>query len=334
VTVGRTLHRESGAVVSGNETQVSAAQGPAAAGAPGAPATSPAPAAPPSPAQPPSAPSAPPAESRAPSAPEAPPEDARHPARSWLSRLLRGESRESPAPASPPDGAAPSAPSPPADATAGHRDGPSTATDGTPAAPAEATEPETPWTPPASKEEEARRIQAEVDRRAARAARQAQQQGNLTRAQQAALLAQQEREARETDVYKAAELRNQLDALAAQEQFVAGMAQLWDQFAVGPVAKRLPQAVHQRFTAEAPDGPEGRGYVVEQSLRWLEQHWRQEEREKLKKSPAVRKQLLAEMRRGELGDDLAPDEPELLGGRATGRPATPNDWFRQVLTSR
>jgi hypothetical protein len=324
VTVGRTLHRESGAVVSGNETQVSAAQGPAAAGAPGAPATAPAAPPSPSPAQP-----VPPAESRAPSAPEAPPEDARHPARSWLSRLLRGESRESPAPASPPGDEAPSAPSTTADATSGQ-----TAADAAQEPPAEATEPDTPWTPPASKEEEARRIQQEVDRRAAKAARQAQQQGNLTRAQQAALLAQQEREARETDVYKAAELRNQLDALAAQEQFVAGMAQLWDQFAVGPVAKRLPQAVHQRFTAEAPDGPEGRGYVVEQSLRWLEQHWRQEEREKLKKSPAVRKQLLAEMRRGELGDDLAPDEPELLGGRTTSRPATPNDWFRQVLTSR
>ena len=104
-------------------------------------------------------------------------------------------------------------------------------------------QPASPWTAPASREEEERRVQAEVDRRAARAQK---QQAQQTRAQQRAVLEQQEREARQTDVYKATELREQLDAMAAQEQFVAGLVGAYDQSTLDPLVAHPPRGRARR----------------------------------------------------------------------------------------
>jgi hypothetical protein len=292
------------------------AQGVPAQGATGAPAEAVAPAerAPaPLPARPvpptgrspdPRPPAAPPeAARRAPDGPqEAPPKTDG----SWLQRFLRpgrpaAEKPEAPASESAPD---------------------------TPSAPPETpeTESSSPWTAPASREEEERRVQAEVDRRAARAQK---AQAQQTRAQQRAVLEQQEREARETDVYKAAELRNQLDALSSQEQFTAALVGAYDQSTLDPLVAALPEPEREALLADVPTGMEGRKQIVERAVERIKAQGAREAEAKLRKSAAFRKQVLADWRRGLHGEEDAPDEPELVGG-TNGHRAGPtmNDWLR------
>ena len=190
--------------------------------------------------------------------------------------------------------------------------------------------PPSPWSPPASPEEEARRVQAEVDRRAARAQK---QQAQQTRAQQRALLEQQEREARQTDVYKATELREQLDAMAAQEQFVAGLVGAYDQSTLDPLVGALPEPERAALLSDAPTGMEGRKALVEKAVASIKAQGAREAEARLRKSAAFRKQVLADWRRGLHGDDDAPDEPELVSGAGTnghrGGPSM-NDWLRSA----
>ena len=188
------------------------------------------------------------------------------------------------------------------------------------------TEPSSPWAPPASREEEERRVQAEVDRRAARAQK---AQAQQTRAQQRAVLEQQEREARQTDVYKATELREQLDAMAAQEQFVAGLVGAYDQSTLDPLVASLPEPERAALLQDVPTGMEGRKALVEQAVTALKAQGAREAEARLRKSAAFRKQVLADWRRGLHGEEDAPDEPELVGG-TNGHRAGPtmNDWLR------
>ena len=226
---------------------------------------------------------------------------------SWLQRFLRpgtpGPAEKAPEPAS---GSAPGGPS-------GSQETPE-------------TEPPSPWTAPASREEEERRVQAEVDRRAARAQK---QQAQQTRAQQRAVLEQQEREARQTDVYKATELREQLDAMAAQEQFVAGLVGAYDQSTLDPLVGALPEAERGALLQDAPTGMEGRKALVEKAVAAIKAQGAREAEARLRKSAAFRKQVLADWRRGAHGDDDAPEEPELVSGTNGHRSGGDmNSWLR------
>jgi hypothetical protein len=229
---------------------------------------------------------------------------------SWLQRFLRPGT---PAPAGKPE--RPASESPP-----GGPSGPQETPD---------TEPSSPWAPPSSREEEERRVQAEVDRRAARAQK---QQAQQTRAQQRAVLEQQEREARQTDVYKATELREQLDAMAAQEQFVAGLVGAYDQSTLDPLVSALPEAERGALLSDAPTGMEGRKALVEKAVQAIKAQGAREAEAKLRKSAAFRKQVLADWRRGAHGEDDSPDEPELVasGVGTNGHRGGPtmNDWLR------
>jgi hypothetical protein len=197
----------------------------------------------------------------------------------------------------------------------------------TPSAPPETPDAApSPWAPPASREEEERRVQAEVDRRAARAQK---AQAQQTRAQQRAVLEQQEREARQTDVYKATELREQLDAMAAQEQFVAGLVGAYDQSTLDPLVSSLPEAERGALLQDAPTGMEGRKALVEKAVQAIKAQGAREAEARLRKSAAFRKQVLADWRRGLHGEEDAPDEPELVGGTNGHRSGpTMNDWLR------
>ena len=230
---------------------------------------------------------------------------------SWLQRFLR--------PGSAPHGA----PGP----EKAERPASESASD-TPSAPPETPEAApSPWTAPASREEEERRVQAEVDRRAARAQK---AQAQQTRAQQRALLEQQEREARQTDVYKATELREQLDAMAAQEQFVAGLVGAYDQSTLDPLVSSLPEPERAALLQDAPTGMEGRKALVEKAVTAIKAQGAREAEAKLRKSAAFRKQVLADWRRGVHGDEDQPDEPELVAGTNGHRSGGPtmNDWLR------
>ena len=233
---------------------------------------------------------------------------------SWLQRFLGRPGAPSGAQPGPPE-------KPEAPASESAADAPS--------APPETPDatPPSPWTPPASPEEEARRVQAEVDRRAARAQK---QQAQQTRAQQRAVLEQQEREARETDVYKAAELRNQLDAIGAQEQFVAGLVGAYDQSTLDPLVASLPEPERAALLQDAPAGMEGRKQLVERAVERIKAQGAREAEARLRKSAAFRKQVLADWRRGLHGEEDGPDEPELVGGTNGHRNGGPtmNDWLR------
>jgi hypothetical protein len=230
--------------------------------------------------------------------------------RSWFNRLF-GHTPGADTPAGKPEQSSEPASNAPAAA----------ASDAPQGAPGAAPAP--PWQPPNSKEEEERRIQAEVDRRAAKAQK---EQSQSTREQQRQLLIAQEREARETDAYKAAELRNQLDAMTAQEQVIQGMARLWDQATLDPLVKALPEADRNAVLETAASGIEGRAALTADVLRRLESHWRADEAKKLRSNPAFRKELLNTYR------EHGADEPELVTG-TNGHPAggSMNDWLRRAV---
>ena len=302
--------------------------------------TTPTPPRPPAPPRPPPAPAyAPPQSTQPPRQQEAPPRSDGN----WLKRLFYGAS-------GPEEGAerATSAPErAPADAP--QRVGPGTPAETEPAPPAAA-----PSAPALSDQAQAalaalealsadelealaqgdnalgRKAQSIVDRREARRQREQADQGRLTRSQQLAALEEQERQARQTDVYQAAQLRDQLDAHRAQEQFVTGMVRAYDGATLDPLVLALPEGERTSLLADVPPGLDGRRQLVESTLKRLEQRWRADEASKLKQSAAFRKQVLAEWRSGALGDADAPDEdPELLpGGTAHRRGPSMNDWLR------
>ena len=159
----------------------------------------------------------------------------------------------------------------------------------------------------------ARAVQAETDRREARRQRDGQQ---ALRQQQRVQLEQQEREAREVDPYRAVELRNQLDAQQAQEQFVQGLAQAYDRVTLDPLVSALPEADRRAVLAAIPPTFDGRSQVVAETLKRLEAQWRADQGAKLRKNPAFRKQVLAEWNGSAAADD---GSPELVGAGVAGR---------------
>jgi hypothetical protein len=175
-----------------------------------------------------------------------------------------------------------------------------------------------------------RAIQSEIDRRVARANKQRDEQGRFVRQQRVEGLKQQARQARQTDVYKAAELEEQVDALQQQEAFVRGLVEHYDRVSIDPIMQALPEADRAPLLADLPDGLEGRAQLVRAALRRLEQIWRADEARKLrggaqrKRENAVRRVTTAE-------DD---GEPELVAGIGRGRNGKPsmNDWLRSQFS--
>jgi hypothetical protein len=291
-----------------------------APGAPAAPESRPA-APPPSPPFTPARP-VPPEPARPPTGASRPPDgdrEARRPSDgSWFRRFLHGEK---PPPASDSDAPAPST-------------GATEAGEPSPDLPAGAPALPTPWTPPASRDEEERRIQAEVDRRAHKAQR---QQAAQTRAQQIEALKQQGEQAHASDAYQASEAFMQARALEQQEQHARGLVEFLDRTYVDPwvedalpgqtlEAKRAWVAAHG---GEDADPLQGRQAVLRAARDAFEARIRQDEAAKLRKSPAFRKQVLADWRSNPSDDGL--QEPELVTGTNGTRPALGmNDWLRRA----
>jgi len=181
-----------------------------------------------------------------------------------------------------------------------------------------------------------RAVQSEIDRRTARANRERDEQGRFVRQQRVAELRGQARQARSTDVYKAAELEDQADAIAQQEAFVRGLVEHYDRVSIDPIMQALPEADRAPLLAAVPDGLEGRREVVQAALKRLEQHWRADEARKLRGgagSANARKRENAVRRAAPVEDD---GEPELVPGIGRGRNGSPdmNTWLRMELTRR
>jgi hypothetical protein len=177
-----------------------------------------------------------------------------------------------------------------------------------------------------------RAVQSEIDRRTARANRERDEQGRFVRQQRVQELRGQARQARATDVYKAAELEDQADQIAQQEAFVRGLVEHYDRVSIDPIVQALPEADRAPLLSAVPDGLEGRLELVRAALKRLEQHWRADEARKLRGAPQ-RKRENAVRRAAAVEDD---GEPELVSGIGRGRRDGPsmNDWLRSELTRR
>jgi hypothetical protein len=152
-----------------------------------------------------------------------------------------------------------------------------------------------------TQEELDRRIQAETDRREAKRFADAR--------------ANKKRELRETDPWAYAE-EEKKEEQAAQgtfqlEQFVTNVGAEHDRVSIDPIFLALPKVEQERIQKleGAGRGLDGRKLVVHESLKALEKHWKAEGAKdaeaKLRRNPAFRKQVLAEIRG-------ATAEPELL----------------------
>jgi hypothetical protein len=174
-----------------------------------------------------------------------------------------------------------------------------------------------------------RAVQGEIDRRAARANRDRDQQGRFVRQQRVQELKQQARQARQTDVYKAAELEDQADAMVQQEAFVRGLVENYDRVSIDPIMQALPEADRAPLLAAVPDGLEGRAELVRAALRRLEQVWRADEARRLRGGTQRRRENAD--RRAQRADEDG--EPDLVAGIGRGRNGTPtmNDWLRQQM---
>jgi hypothetical protein len=150
-----------------------------------------------------------------------------------------------------------------------------------------------------------RAVQGEIDRRTARANRQRDEQGRYVRQRRVDELRGQARQARGTDVYKAAELEDQADAYQQQELFVRGLVENYDRVSIDPIMQALPEADRAPLLASVPDGLDGRAELV----------------------GAARRRENADRRQQRAEED---GEPELVTGIGRGRNGTPtmNDWLR------
>jgi hypothetical protein len=204
----------------------------------------------------------------------------------------------------------------------------------------------------------ARAVQSEIDRRIARANKERDTAGRFVRQKKVQELKSAARQARQTDVYKAAELEEQVDAMEQQEAFVRGVVENYDRVSIDPIMLALPESDRAALMADLPDGLDGRKQLVTAALSKLEAVWRADERRKLGRGGAPASgangspngALNGRLRGGAAGDDRPPpaaqparprparaveeddaDEPELTAAGHGRRPApTMNDWLRRV----
>jgi hypothetical protein len=174
-----------------------------------------------------------------------------------------------------------------------------------------------------------RAVQGEIDRRTARANRQRDEQGRFVRQRRVEELRGQARQARQTDVYRAAELEDQADQLTQQEAFVRGLVENYDRVSIDPIMQALPEADRASLLAAVPDGLDGRAELVRSALRRLEQVWRADEARRLR-GGAQRRRENADRRQQRAEQD---GEPELVSGVGRGRARGPsiNDWLRSEM---
>ena len=183
----------------------------------------------------------------------------------------------------------------------------------------------------------ARAVQSEVDRRAARANKERDEQGRFARRQRVEQLKQQARQARQTDVYKAAELEEQVDGLEQQEAFVRGVVENYDRVSIDPIMQALPEKDRAALMADLPDGLDGRKQLVTAALARLKVVWQAEAVRKVNgragQSANGSSQILPPQnpppRRAKPVPEDEEDEPEVsVSGRGRRPPATMNDWIR------
>jgi hypothetical protein len=182
----------------------------------------------------------------------------------------------------------------------------------------------------------ARAVQAEVDRRTARANKERDAQGRFTRQQRVEQLKQQARQARQTDVYKAAELEEQVDGLQQQEAFVRGVVENYDRVSIDPIMRALPERDRAALMADLPEGLDGREQLVTAALARLKVVWQAEAVRKVNGRPGSTNgssQVLPPQnpppRRAKPVPEDDEDEPEVsVSGRGRRPPVTMNDWIR------
>lgn len=200
---------------------------------------------------------------------------------------------------------------------------------------------------PTTSEKLRRLVQSETDKREHKRQRE-------ERDRQRAELEAKEREARETDPYEAAELRNQLDAqreadeaaareeaereAAAKEQqerlgsLISGTIRTYDQATLDPLLAAVPAQERERILGAITGGIDGRKQAVVEAIKVLQDAARKEgeaaAQKKLRNSDPFRKQVLRDEREEE-------DEPELVtsGAPRSAQPPDMNDLFRQAASS-
>lgn len=161
-----------------------------------------------------------------------------------------------------------------------------------------------------------RRAQAETDRRAA------------VRAQREE--ADRLRKLREEDPYQYAEEHAKQEALAQQQgsqrQFLGQVVTAYDQHTLDPIREALPAKERAALEAQIAklDPLEGRKAFTTGALKALEQHWRADERQKLRKNPAVLKQVVL----GTRDDDDEPEPVPAGAGRSNGNAPHMDDLLR------
>lgn len=153
-----------------------------------------------------------------------------------------------------------------------------------------------------SQEELDRRIQAETDRREAKRAEQAR--------------ARARRDLRDSDPWQYAEQERQAEQQqegnAQMQSFLANIGVEHDRHTIDPLFLALPKADQDRIRKldGAGVGLAGRRLVVDETLKALEKHWRAQgatdAETRLRRNPAFRKQVLAEMRGQSIEPDLLP----------------------------
>jgi hypothetical protein len=161
------------------------------------------------------------------------------------------------------------------------------------------------------------------------------QQADGTRQAQLRQLAEQEQQLRNTDPYQAAELRNQLDAYAAQQTALTEIWRLHDGLSIEPALARLPEPVQQSLRQNVGPGVEGRKALMEAALDAYKAEVVAATEKKLRDDPRFAKQVLARARGGYLPDVAPDDEPEVFpNGRGHRDPQSTasrmNAWIRSA----
>jgi hypothetical protein len=175
-----------------------------------------------------------------------------------------------------------------------------------------------------TQEELDRRVQAETDRRESKRLEQAQ--------------AERRRRLRDEDPWAYAEEERNAEAVQRTDATVTNMfaqaGTTHDRYTLDPLVQSLPDAERDRILRMegAGVGLDGRKLIVDESLRALERHWKQEgakeAENKLRRNPAFRKQVLGEFRRGM-------PEPEYIGsGNSTSADKDMSEILRQQIRAR
>lgn len=177
-----------------------------------------------------------------------------------------------------------------------------------------------------------RLAQGFVDKASARLQK---QQADGTRQAQLRQLAEQEQQLRNSDPYQAAELRNQLDAYAAQQTALTEIWRLHDGLSIEPALSRLPEPVQQSLRQGVGPGVEGRKALMEAALDAYKAEVVAATEKKLRDDPRFAKQVLARARGGYLPDVAPDDEPEVFtNGRGHRDPQSTasrmNAWIRSA----